>query len=460
MKGGKVKKLVPFDDSKCTDKCWNKDVFDDFIPKRKGFITDCLYMLRGSEAPTMFTIWSVLIILSMAVKREAWINFGLIKKFANLYVILVGKAGLAKKTFSIDVLLPILYRSHRYIKDPCLRKVKKFVTIADQVTPEGIIDAMYQDGNALPSNFPLAINGKPVMNKDGTQRIFRRANEQLIVSSELANLLGKQIYLEGMIALLLEIYDNKATRDKRTVKNSKITLYNLYTSFLGATTPDGFQNSIPLATKGDGFLSRVILANCPDSGRVCPFPKIVKGAPTEDDLAKRLAWISLNVSGEYNLTEDAYEWYEKWYTEYKSGLRRGDEFAVINSRMDGNLLKIALLLRANLYEPGKQITVEDLEESMTLLKATAQFTKFLVEDLDAGDWGKMLTRVDSYIKNKVKVQRTDCLRAFSKAIKARELNEILDRLMQEERIIITDTSGKAIKRVRSEGTDWYHYKLI
>lgn len=451
---------VPFDEGNCKDKFWKEDPFDKFIPKRKGFITDCIYRYRGTEIPTIYTVWSSLVALSMAIKRDAWLQFGYQKKYCNLYVILVGQAGIAKKSTTISYTTKLLRNFPKIIPDRCLREIKQFVQVSNKITPEGLVDVLREGRFLLPGGveFPITLNKKPVIDEDGCQKIYHRPCEQLIEIPELAVMLGKQSYMEGMVSLLMDIYDNHDYWEYKTKNSSPVKLVNLYTCLLGATTPNGFRDSIPSSARGDGFLTRTILVYVPRNYRSFPIPNIPDGAPSDDELSKRLAYIAMNTSGEYILSNEASEYYINWYNEHKKRLNENPDHAGINSRLDHNLLKVALLLKANTYESGREISKDDLEEADKLISNTSLSARKIIDQVASGEYGEWLNRVDDLIKAKGKVSRRELLRHFTGRLKQRELDEYINRLRQEGVLKVTNQFGKVNNgKLSPNGTDIYTY---
>jgi len=451
-------KPIPYDETKCKNKFWNKDLFDDFIPKRKGFITDNIYALRGTETPTAYIIWTSLIALSMTIKREAWLDFVIEKKMANLYVILIGQAGIVKKNSAIKHSMKLLHGYRKYLPDECIMKIKDFVTVRNQATPEALLSSI---GNSeLPSHFPITYKGVPIVDEiTKIQKVYKRPAEMLIEVPELASMLGKQSYMEGMVTLLMDLYDNHEYWCRSTNTTGKVELNNVYTTFIGGTTPKGFKCSIPESAKGDGFLTRTIIVNVSKNTREFCMPSIPKDAPSIEELTKRLAWISMNVSGEYKLTKKALVYYKEWYTRFKKLLRDNPEKAGINSRLDHNLLKVALLIRANLYETGREITLEDMEEADKLIMATSINARGIINEITVGEYGEWLQKIENYIMERGSVKRRQILTSFSGKLRAMDLNEIINRLEQEGKVNIRSESGRSNRKASNNGKETYTYNL-
>jgi len=458
-----ILKPEPYDEDMCYNKFWKPDPFDMYLPRRKGFITDFVFRHRGMEIPTIYTVWSALAALSMAAKRDAWLKFGDLKKYANLYIMLIGPAGLVRKTAVIGEMTSILRDYPNHITDKCLKKVKQFVTVMNKITPEGLIATLEKASAMLPGGLviPLARGKIPIIDKStGLQKVYRRKNEQLIIVPELAELLGKQSYMESMTVILTTLYDNHERWSDITKNGRPVLLKELFTSFIGATTPTGFRDSIPASAKGDGFLTRMIVVYVTKMTRRYAEPLIPVGAPDLKELGKRLAWIGIHTSGEYKLTSKARDFYYAWYDSFKDDLEQHPENAGINARLDNHLLRVAMLLRISRYMEGREIDDEDLEDAANLLRSTTQTSRRILDEVASGEFGEWVNKMDAYIRERGKATRRDILRSFSNRLTAKVLTEIIDRLAQEGRIEITTGNGKKGHRSSSNGSEVYTYTEV
>ncbi len=139
----------PFDESKDPNPFWigkYDDPFDVFA-EPKGFMTDLIYYLRGTEVPSVYTIWTSLVIVSSVVKREAWLEWYPKEFFNNLYVILLGPSA-GKKTTMIEIAIDLVDNYHRSIPDDNFRKMKSITVLKNKATPEAVLQTMKEAARA------------------------------------------------------------------------------------------------------------------------------------------------------------------------------------------------------------------------------------------------------------------------------------------------------------------------
>ena len=430
---------VPYDEASDPKPFWTSDPGDELLPKRKGFITDCVYRHRGKEITTLFTIWSTLFILSSAVKREAWVRFGPKRLWTNFYCILVGPAGIAHKTEAINDATEILERFGEYLEDNDFKLMKTINIIADKASPEALLEAL------LPRNKePKGEQGFFFKDKNGEVKLdpitkkrlwYSKTSEAAIVAHEFATFAGNQRYNTGLTDNLLALYECDRTFSWRTVKRKLVTLRNLHTTLISGTTLASFRSSVNEGTRSDGFLSRTVLVYCPKTeGRKFSRPRIVPGAPTQDELAKRLAWVVSNTIGEYDLSPEADKYYDHWYCNWKDELENDTQYQGLKSRVDVLVLKVALLLRAARYDSRyKTIDLQDIKDAIMIIKKTWFEALPMIRGFE-NDEKSFIGHLEEYIRARGTVDRLKLLRQAK--FKANDLREGLTMLCEEGKIEI------------------------
>ena len=444
----------PYDENKCSDKFWYKDPCDEYLPSQKGFITDLVYHLRGTEVPTMFSIWSAVWAISSIVKREAWVDWKITKLFPNFYIIILGPAGLGRKSTAISVSKKLLKNTNEKIVNKNMREIKKLNIIEDKTTPEGLLEAMEPGSNGLMPAVTLKDkNGKPLKDKSGRILTYHRTGESSIISSELSSLLGKQKYNEHMIQLLLSLYDQEEYQ-WRTAKRGLKTIPKLCTNLIAATTPSGFTDSIPEAAIGDGFLSRTIIAHQEDNPRMFPMPIDVFGAPDFDELSGRLSWIGENTVGHHKLTPEAWDWYCHWYKNHKRKIKEDEGNQGVRSRLDIHLIKLALVMKAQRYSSEAHITRADLYDASKLLRGTMHGIDVALKSVSSDISKRFVAKLEGFIRKKGKITRKRCLQ--STTLTATQLNAALDQLAQEGKIQIY-RNGRKVDYMSKQSNEEYEW---
>lgn len=446
----KTKKPIPFDEALDKDRFWPYEPFDNYLPSSKGFLTDFIYHNRGCEVPTIFNIWSGLYTLSTLIKREAWIEWGRSKLFANLYIIMVAPPGIGKKSTAVNHAGDLLLNLNEEIKEINMQEIKKLKTLKNKATPEAMLEKM-----RVPAVEYVLKNkdGTEMRKSDGTKKTYPRSSALGLMISELAVMFSKQSYSESLIENLMDLYDTSSEWTWNTVGRGEVKLLNLYTTLLGATTISGFQDSIPKAALGDGFLSRTILAYAPNNVREYALPREVPNGPKWEDLRLSLAWIAENTKGKYKLTKEAQDFYIKWYHDFRKGLDTAPpELQGIISRKNINILKIAFLLSRQRYEVKNIITLTDIHDALKLLDATFKTAPLALADIGASEMTKITTKIEKYIREKKRVMRSVVL--TRRHVRMKDLNNAISQLNQEGKVKIM-RNGERKPQPSSTSTEEY-----
>ena len=427
---------IPYDERKVEDKWWNnatfggEDPFDHHVPSTRNFLTDMVYYTRGMETPTIFVVWSAMFLISSVVKREAWLKWHPSRMFSNLYLMFVGPPSSKKSTVLDDIGLPLLQQVSKYMNDPVMKAFKNIKVVKNKITPEAMLEEM------IPSPKPQMVRGSDgEFAKDSAGRYIRYkpTSEVSIVLSELAVTISKRSYAEGMIQLLLDLYSPHDEWTNKTKGAGERKLKKLCTNFIGALTPSSFRDSIPEAAIGDGFMSRNIIAYQPGYPRIRPVPFSVPGAPTEEELARRLAWIAENSLGEYEMSPKALQVYQDWYYKFKKRLTRLGDGATSQSRLDLHLLKAAFIFRLARYDSSNNIIeARDVEDAAHLIQGTFEQALGIVHEIAHEGAALHYRRVWDYILSKESVKRETIMRNLK--LTAQQLDLAIQRLHDKEKI--------------------------
>lgn len=366
---------VAYDEGCDPDIFWESDRCDDLLPDSKGFLSDMIYYTRGREVPSIFVIWSAILSISGAVKRDAWLKWADGKMFANVFCMICAPAGAAKKNTAIDLSIKLLRNLDVALADigadNNIVQMKTIDPFHSRATPEALISMMVpekrrgvdfdfkdQEGNLI-----IGPNGKPLR--------YYQSSEMVVLQHEMAAMLGRQGYMEGIMDLLLNFFDCHDEWEYTTQTRGNETLRNIFVSFMAALTPTTIKASLPDAATGDGFLSRCQLVYQPYTDRCFSEPMVPEGAPSRDELQKRLAWIAANTFGEWKFSPEAHEWKEHWYKSFKNSLGSEGMYMGLKSRWDVILYKLAMIIRWQRYERNDQlIHVQDVVDAEHILRRT------------------------------------------------------------------------------------------
>lgn len=384
------------------------DPFEDFLPSQPGFIQDFVIGLYNSEVPVAYSAWSAVWCVAMALKREAHVRwFKDDPLFPNFYIILSGPPS-SKKGKAIGRAVRV-YKAgigpiDRPVKgeprapysgkitEPWIRDMKTHVPlILDFSTTRPLKAALSWRGRRNMGTAPGTevelrdMDGELLHNEDGSIWRYAKTSEIGVVTEELSTFLGKQKYNEGLVPLMLAIYNTDLDKEDRTDAHGIVSMRSLCTNWIAGTTADSFQDAVSDTAKGDGFFSRATIVHQDRRWQRFFPPPDWPWLPGPDELGERLAYIAESTLGEHTLTPEALTLATAWYKDHVENLEAQIEYAHFWSRKDIQLLKLSLIMKAQRYPaPGDfDITESDLADAIRLLDATARFAPRIMEPTSA-----------------------------------------------------------------------------
>lgn len=413
-------------DSEWTD--WER------IMPRGGFVEDFVLSTKGTETATSFAIWGALSMMSSAMNRDSYLALYPAYWYPNMYIIIVSPPGLNKKSIPINEANSILRDYHNYIVDEDARWKKNLNIHTNRVTPEGIQDLLRPT--------------PPVKSKkESSGDIWLDHGSALsLYVGELATFLGRQTYNIGMVGKLTDLYDTKERDQDYTKKDGRQELRKIYVNFFAATTPGDLESVIPEEAFGGGLMSRTIVVYEELKHRNHPLPVHLIGAPTTEELKEKLAWCAVNSIGDYRFTQEAQEYYFEWYEKFSSNLRYEDSLRLLSkSRMDVLLVKTAILIRAQRYEPGREVTREDFTDANRLLNKTYNMNEKAVSTIGSTQQGKSYERIKKFIERRGDITRKDVLTSNSRYVNSEQVSIIVAQLAEVNQIKIMSPEGREIR---------------
>lgn len=226
--------------------------------------------VAGTEPPAVFHRWSLIGCIGAILGRQVWMPFGSSRLFPNQYIMFVGDPGTRKST--------------------AIKKATKLISMAgfdkfgaQKTSMEKFLLDLQEDGTESDELVTDDYKGKKKdsidvlsalkLNIDGDSS-DEAPREMFIAADEFNNFLGSGNI--GFQSLLGELWDwDEPTRKyKQRLKNSKsVSIYQPTISILAGNTPSSFSDCFPLASIGQGFMSRLILIHAESSGVKVTFPQ-------------------------------------------------------------------------------------------------------------------------------------------------------------------------------------------
>jgi hypothetical protein len=302
---------------------------------KDGWIGRYLEYTLNSEAPLPFHFWTAVSIIGGVLGRQVHFAKGHYRVYPNHFIILIAPTGRCRKSSAIAIGVKLL------------RHLDSINILAEKITPEALVEALTSKKKIEGTRISEDCSG-------------------FIHAPELAVFLGKQVYNEGLVALLTGLSDNPDKWEYRTRTKSTVHLQNVNLSLLGASTPDWLYDSIPQSAFGGGFMSRIIFVVQTKTDRVMAFPP-PENELTRDYLIEKLRLFA-DTSTQFTNSPAGEKWYEDWYNDLANTKAHTDDprLAGYFERKPDHLIRLAMVLAVG-KESGPILEEANYTEALNML---------------------------------------------------------------------------------------------
>jgi len=213
------------------------------IPDGRKWLDQYIYWARENSplTPDLFHEAIGIWLLSTVSTRRMRIRIGGEDIYPNLYILVVGKTTIYRKSTAMKL-------AWRILKDTNLTSL----LLPSEATPEALFDEL---AGIRPVNFDSLSPEARLRWQYGRAVAAQRSFMKDEASSVFASM--KKEYMAGLSEMLLQGYDGDSGNiDKRLKSKGIITIKDLCLSFLGATTPVMYSKHIGSEENENGFAAR------------------------------------------------------------------------------------------------------------------------------------------------------------------------------------------------------------
>ena len=310
--------------------------------------------VEKTEPPTIYHRWAILSALSAYLGRQVWLPFGEDRIFPNHYVMLVGDPGTRKSTAIKKAAKLIRAAGYETFAAEKTTKEKLILDLAG-VDAE---DKAYAPKGA--SGFDVLAN----LNLSGGSSVGQGAPAELFIAADEFNTFmgAGNVDFQALLGVWWD-WDDQEKGYEHRLKNSKsVAVYQPTITILGGNTPSQFAECFPLASIGQGFMSRLILIHSEPSGKkFFPIPPPPEGV--KDKLVSFLQQIKLSCHGPLEYTADAESALQSIYMCWAP--LEDTRFQHYSTRRMTHLLKLCIIVA--ICRLSMRITLEDVVYANTIL---------------------------------------------------------------------------------------------
>ena len=397
-------------------------------------LKDIIKLAENQEAADFSYLWAGLSCIAAQLARNVYIPFGNGKIYPNLYVMFVGDPGKRKSTAIKDLKKRIKAAGYQNICGDKVTMQKYLLDLA------GVGEGSIEDSNITEFNLGITL---------GTNDYV----ESYINQDEFSDFIGINNY--PFISLLGNFWDIDEPYVYRTKNGQSIEIPSPIVNILGATTPSQFNTIFPPAISEQGFLSRLIIVNIPESKR-----KIARPLPSDASVVEKVVdglKAVRKLSGEVVMSDAVWAKLEEIYLSWQPV--EDTRFAHYSTRRHTQLLKLCILATCSRYTI--EMSVDDVVFANTLLSFTEHFMPQALGQFGKNKDGDVNSKVISYLRSSFPTAKSlqDIIIPISTETDVLSLQKILTNLVVAEKVVAT-SNGKYLpklpsyKDIKTPHVDW------
>lgn len=390
------------------------------------WLADFSHYASFGEASPRAMWWVGVSALAGALRRKVWFDQDIFQWSPNFYILLVGPPGAIKKSTSIDIGMNILDQVGGINRGP------------STVTWQALIEYIANIKELVVLN-----NGQDYEMSSVT-----------LALSEFGTLFKSDD--ADMIVQLTDLWDGKKGKSVKMTKTAGTDIMtNPWVNLIAATTPQWLAKNFSSDLVGGGLAGRFIFLNEKMSDIDRPYPKRCMGnmaerRAQERRLVEMLTTIA-SYAGEFDLTEEAYEWGTEWYLKERAQLRILGTDSLESGfivRKQVHLHKLAMIISAaKLQFPV--VSLENMLEAEKHLLALDADTRKVFGYVGQSKQTSAAREIVEYLVRNGTVEKRELYRThFFRTMTSEEYDQAINSAVNAELIMIQDGVAKPLLMLR------------
>lgn len=395
--------------------------------KLDDWLSAYLKFTENSEPPELFHTWTAISTVASALQRKCIMNWGKLRFYPNLYIVIVAPSGKARKGTAMG-----------YGKDFLSRLGVKMA--AESITREALVREIMNSYDTI-------------INDDTGEMTFH--SSLTIYAPELVVFLG---YNQQQLMMdLTDWYDcghgPEGKWTYRTKHQGVDEITGVWVNLLGATTPDLLRSCLSMDAIGGGLTSRIIFVYEGDKRKSCPAPFLSMEEQTlEEKLYYDLEQIHL-LKGQFKPSTDFIDLWVDWYVR-QDGRKIFDDphLAPYCERRPVHIMKLSMILNA-CRTSDMIVTSKDLQRAINLLEITERNMHRAFSGIGKSPHAEVLSKVMNEVGLRGEITLSELQRMFYHDADARVLDLIIHTLINMGFVSRVDKGNDTIIRYtkRKEG---------
>ena len=368
----------------------------------------------NTEPPYTYRLWSAISVVSSVLQRKCRFEFGSLTYFPNMYVVLVGPSGRARKGTAMTPALHLLQDIGIHLA-------------AESTTREALIKALSE---AQDQNADI---------ETGTMHFH---SSLTIFSPELTVFLGYQNH--QLLSDLTDWYDCRNKWIYRTKNMGTDKIEGVFVNLFGATTPDLIKTSLPMDAIGGGLTSRIIYVYEENKGKIVPYPAITK---REVEIHKKLEsdlQLIHMIRGNFTFTGGYLDNWIRWYTmQEENPPFKDNNFNGYMERRPNHVMKLSMIVSASRSD-SMIITEHDLARAIRILNLTEAKMPRTFAGVGRSNVSGIVSNVMNEIALQGRITKGELMNTFIRDASEWEMDNILRSILSLGNFADTELVGSEL----------------
>lgn len=369
------------------------------------WILSYLKYVEHTESPIQYHTWIAMGVVSAALQRRVFMQWGHDTIYPNQYIILVGPSGQSRKGAALGIGRQFLNRLDIPMGGQSMTREALI-----RLQKESLSDFRDPDTDEILYQCPL-----------------------VCVADELQVLLGQKDV--GLLADLTDWYDSRDKWGYYTKTQGRDIIQGLCFTLLAGTAPDWLPTIFPQEAIGGGFTSRALFIVEGQKGKIVADPNATPiNVELEEQLVEDLLRI-YDLKGEMTFSKEAHDAYVEWYTKDETDIRNGKlpitdpKFGGYLARRATHIKKISMALSAS-RSSDRVITLADFNDAKTIMLQAERGMAKAFSSLGGSRLAVVTELVISYIIRHRVCKRSEILRAHYRDLDAWTMDQIHNLLIR------------------------------
>lgn len=355
------------------------------------------WTLPRSESPETIIYWCGLFTLAAAIRRKVGVTreyLGSWDCYPSIYVMFIGPAGSIKKSTTIGY-------------------------------AEQLLDEVFTTCNLTKAPAGVTV-------PDLIQRLAQADDSSCyIINSEFSTLIQKAG--PAMYEILTDLYDGRKNIDEGTISRGHVFVESPVVNMIAATTPKWIAGNMTEDQIGGGFGSRIIpIHESKVRQRRMYYKHVMKSTDfpiLEKRLVEDLEHIGKDISGNFEIADDAYEFMENWYQRNAETPTGSDpKLTGYYNRRPAHIHKVAML-RHIAYSDSLVLTLDDFKGAIKDLETIEGKVSDTFRAVGKNTYIASMDDIAAFVKERGRVERSILFKQFESAAEPTKLEELVNGLI-------------------------------